>query len=144
MAARKAISLEQVLFQFRATETTEDAMVIVADDQALQVLAAWKNSTHRWVPPVGKPPVYALPNGAALWDWICHGWTIDTEEVAHGAGLSDFITRDKLRVLQRNRLIYPDGSIAKGAHLALQAGMARRLGVKPKTKKTKVEDGNAN
>jgi hypothetical protein len=52
---------------------------------------------------------------------------VDYVEIADAADLSSAIAQRKLALLLRNRLIYPDGSVAKAALAALQAAVRARV-----------------
>ncbi len=68
----------------------------------------------------------------ALWDWIVAGWDVEAmaHRVSRTSGVPADVTHAKLEILIGNRLIYPDGSLAKGAKAALNVITARKLGIK--------------
>lgn len=129
--------LETLLAKFRAMETNEDAAPIIGDDDAMKVLSSWSKVDQAWRKPRGKAPVFAHDNHGLVWAWIRSGWTCDIEAVAAGAGVSERVAVEKLAILIGNRLIYPDGSTARGARIALQVWLAAKLGLKSKPAKAK-------
>lgn len=128
---RAAIRLEDVIAPFRAIEANEDALVILGDDQAMKVLVAWTHVDNEWEPSATALVPYKLGRAAAAWAWIVQGWMIDSDEVARFAGIASGIAHAKLEILIGNRLIYPDGSVSKGARIAMSAYTAATLGLKP-------------
>lgn len=142
------VNLEDFLAPFRGVEDNQDAIIILEDENAMRVLVAWTHVDNTWYAPSTACPPIVHGKLAAAWDWIRAGWDLDERKVARLAGLPHGIVHGKLEVLIGNRLIYPDGSIAKGTKLALSAFTARRLGIKPEaTRKSKSQasrddDGN--
>lgn len=69
---------------------------------------------------------------ASLWDWVVAGWDLEavTQRVSRAAGVPVDVAHQKIEMLVGNRLIYPDGSMAKGARSALNVDIARKLGIK--------------
>jgi hypothetical protein len=126
MAAR----LEDLLAAIRALETTSDAIVILGDDVTMKVLSAWTRVDNEWTPPETDPPPVVAGRMARVWAWIRAGWTFDVDEVARLAGVSRTVAWRKLDTLQGARLIYPDGSVAKGAQVALATYVAKKVGAK--------------
>lgn len=123
---------EDVLSMFRGMEQNEDAIPILDDDDAMKCLAAWAKTDQAWRRPKRDCPAMSVDNHAAVWRWVLAGWTLDVEGVAKAAGISERTAQYKLDVLTCNRLIYPDGSMAKGARLALNIYVAKKLGIKQK------------
>jgi hypothetical protein len=112
-----------------ASDTTDTAVVVLGDDQAIRVLAAFSNVVHDW-----KAPKKALREGVSLverWQWLTQRWDIDIEGLAIATALSEDTVATKVDVLVANRLIYPDGTISKAATLALKAHASMKLGIKP-------------
>lgn len=144
------MTLEEMLKPFKQDATTNDAAaaLVLGDDEAVRVLAAFRNVEHRWRMPRKTKPA----DGASLiavWEWLTSNWEIDVEGVAQAAGVSEDVAEMKLDMLGRNRLIYPDGTIAHGGVIALQMHTQMKLGIKPKQKqqqqqqpKKDTNDGN--
>lgn len=110
-------------------DSTDTAVVVLGDDDAIRVLAAFRNVEHRW-----RAPRKLLPEGASTvqtWNWLTERWDIDVDGLAVATGLSRSTIETKLDVLIANRLVYPDGSISKAATLALKAHASAKLGIKP-------------
>jgi hypothetical protein len=122
-------TLAELIAPFR-DDAQDNAVVILGDDEAVRVLSAFRMVEHRWSYPRAKPPANA--SKVATWKWLTSTWRIDTDELARAAGLSEETAQSKLDVLLANRLIYPDGTISKGANFALQSHSMTKLGLKPK------------
>ncbi len=145
--------LEDVLAVFRALEANEDAIPILGNDDAMKVLAAWMKTDQAWQKPRRKQPVITATNHNLAWQWVVSGWTLDVDGVARGANVSPRVAAYQLEVLVSNRLIYPDGSISKGARAAMSIHVAQKLGIKqqkprqpkePKADEKKNDSGNTN
>ncbi len=142
------MTLEELLKPFKQDPTTNDAAaaLVLGDDEAVRVLAAFRNVTHRWRMPKKK----ALPDEATLiakWEWLTSNWEVNIEGVAHAAGMSEDVAEMKLDMLIANRLVYPDGTIAHGGVIALQMHTQMKLGIKPKRQQQqqpqpKKDEGN--
>lgn len=128
--------LDELLKPFKNDPSTNDAAaaLVLGDDEAVRVLAAFRNVEHRWRRSKKKQP----EEGASLiarWLWLTDNWSLDVEGIAKAAGLSEDVADGKVDMLLANRLIYPDGTIAYGAVIALQMHTQVKLGIKPKPKK---------
>lgn len=95
------------------------------DAQALRVLAAWMMSEHRWNQPRAPRPLEQSTK--ALYDWMVLGMNLDYMAIADAAGVTRGVARAKLAQLIGARMIYADGTIARAAKVALEAGIARRV-----------------
>lgn len=124
-------SLEYFLAPFRGVEDNQDAIIIIEDADAMRVLIAWTHVDNEWYAASTACPPIVHGKLAAAWDWIRAGWDFDERKISRLAGLPHGIVHAKLEILIGNRLIYPDGSMAKGTRLAMSAFTARRLGIKP-------------
>lgn len=129
------MTLEEMLKPFKLDATSNDAAaaLVLGDDEAVRVLAAFRNVTHKWRAPKKKQP----SETATLierWEWLTSNWTIDVEGIARAAGMSEEVADMKVDMLIANRLVYPDGTIADGARIALQMHTQVKLGIKPKQK----------
>lgn len=122
--------IEDVLAAFRALEESDDAIVVLNDENAMKVLVAWSHTDQQWTRPDSKPPPATHGRMARLWTWVVSGWEIDPRRVAQLAGVPVTVAHEKISVLVGNRLIYPDGTMAKGARQALGVYTARKLGIK--------------
>jgi len=109
------------------------------DGDAIRVLAAWTSSDHRWVAPRAPCPDGGNPTAAA-WKWLVSGWVIDIAYIAKATDLSMATTQAKIELLVSNRLIFPDGEMAKVAKAMLQASIRKALG-REKGKSKKAEEG---
>lgn len=128
-------TLSELLAPFKRDPTSNDAAaaLVLGDDEAVRVLAAFRNVDHKWKLARKAPP----DESASLttkWQWLTHAWELDVSGVAEAAGVSEDVAEMKLDMLLRNRLIYPDGTIAIGASIALQMHTQTKLGIKPKLK----------
>jgi hypothetical protein len=116
---------------FQAAEQNEAAAVLLDDKDgfdapALRVLAAWGTRSHRWTSPPRRCPDNGRATPAA-YAWLVSGLEVDYHAVAEAAGVSLAVARAKVRVLLGNRLVYPDGSLARIARATLQASIAKRI-----------------
>jgi hypothetical protein len=134
-------SMEDILAAFRSLEKPSDAIVIIGDRDAIRVLSAWTRVDNLWTAPGGPVPAVRHGRMGQAWRWVCAGWTVDVDEVARLAGVPRSIAHAKLEVLRGNRLIFPDGSMSKGAELALAAYTGKVLG--PKVLGLKQKDDGA-
>lgn len=148
MTKRRPIAfvLEDVLGPFRGLEEAQDAVLLLGDDDALRVLIAWTHVDNEWTAPSSPaiPPPMRAGKMAALWRWMCSGWSVDIDELSRLAGVTPDVAHRKLSMLQGNRFIYPTGEMSKAARLAIQAVTAKRLGLKPKSKKNDKTETETN
>ena len=123
-----------LLAAFRAAEQIEDIAVLTDaegfDSEIMRVLSAWRHTDNVWVEPKKPCPDPGMPT-AASWRWLVAGWTIDERAVARAADVTESTARVKLDVLIGNRLIYPDGGMAKAALAALKSHVGKRVRGKP-------------
>lgn len=136
--------LEDALAVFRAMETNEDAIPILGNEDAMRVLSSWTKTDQVWSKPRRKLPELTHANHSRVWQWIVSGWTIDVNEVARGANVSPRVAAQQLEVLTTNRLIYPDGSMSKGARAALNIYVAQKLGIKQKPRQQPTPKAGGN
>lgn len=134
---------------FKATDEIHAIAVLMVNDgfdaEAMRVLAAIPNAAQTWNAPSRELPDDGRPTTAA-WQWLLDGWVIDIEDLARSADVTRQTARQKLAVIQKARLAYPDGTMSKGAQGALRAHVAARLignaGGKRRKKKTDDEETN--
>lgn len=147
------MTLDQLLAPFIAMEDNSDAVIVLGDDAAMRVMAAWRRCDNEWEAPEGPMPPIVHGKMGKVWEWICAGWVIDVDEVSRAANLPTRIVHAKLEKLMSGRLIYPTGALAKGAELALTAFTAKQLGIKqqgpakqraPRRERERDEDDNSN
>lgn len=131
---------------FRDKESAAQIAVLAVEDgfeiDAMRVLSAWPNTPHVWIQPKEPcPEAYS----AEAWSWLVSGWSIDINAVAEAAGVSFNVARKKIDVLVGNRIIYPDGSMAKFATAALTSHVASRLtsGKRKEEPKPKAKEAKA-
>lgn len=119
-----------LLAAFRASENVSDLGAITDDEgfdaETIRVLGSWRHIDNSWFAPKRPCPTPGMPTAAA-WEWLVSGWDIDYRAVARGADVSESTARKKMGVLIANRLVYPDGSMAKAALAALTSHVAKRL-----------------
>lgn len=96
------------------------------DAEALRVLAAWMMSEHAWTQPRAPRPQTGAST-KSLYDWMVLGMNLDYMAIADAAGVTRNVARIKLAQLIGARMIYADGTIARAAKVALEAGIARRV-----------------
>jgi hypothetical protein len=129
------IDLAIDLKPFKADATSNDAAaaLVLGDDEAVRVLAAFRNVAHVYKAPRKKRPE---PDASLIvqWKWLTSNWTIDIIGISEAAGLSEEVVESKVGMLVANRLIYPDGTVAHGAVIALQMHTQVKLGIKPRPK----------
>lgn len=113
-----------------AGDPADNGVVVIGDDDATRVLIAFRNTEHAWRMPKKLPPG-ENSSLVAKWKWLTSTWRFDVESIAKATALAEETVEIKLDVLLQNRLIYPDGSIARGALTALQANAHMKLGGKP-------------
>lgn len=138
----------ELLAAFRALEAIEHVAVLMVDEdswdaEAMRVLSAFQHLDHRWEPPSPKAPDGGRPTARA-WNWLCSGWALNLGELASAANVSEGTARAKLAILRGNRLVYPDGGIAKAAQAALRSHVRARLippGPKRRTPPAPKDDG---
>lgn len=128
--------LEDVLAVFRALEANEDAIPILGNEDAMRVLAAWTKSDQHWRKPRRAMPELTATNHGLVWAWITSGWSFEYDPLARAANVSARIAAQQLDVLMANRLIYPDGSMSKGARAAMNLYIAAKLGIKQKSRRS--------
>jgi hypothetical protein len=126
------MTLEESIAPFRALEANDDAIPVLGDDKAMRVLVAWTHVDNEWAAPELPRPRILPGRMSALWDWIVAGWDVESmvQRVSRTSGVPADIVHSKLEILIGNRLIYPDGSMAKGAKAALNVIARRKLGIK--------------
>jgi hypothetical protein len=119
-----------LLTAFRATESIEDIGVLLVDEGfdavTVRVLSAWEHSNHHWSMPATQMPDAGRPTATA-WRWLMSGWSVAYDAIADGAGVSRDVARERMKVLQHARLVYPDGRMSKFAQQALQATIRERI-----------------
>lgn len=143
----KAADVSAVISSFRAIEANEDAIPVLGDEDAMRVLAAWSKTDQQWKRPRRKPPEMTPTNHALVWSWLVEGWSIDHGSIAKAAGVRIAVAHEKMEMIIRNRLVYPDGSMSKAARTALNVHVAAKLGIKqkaPRTPRAGAKDENAN
>lgn len=115
---------------FRAVESVESMAVLLHEDgfdqAALRALSAWQHSDHSWTTPERPCPNDGKPTAAA-WRWLVSTWEIDIDAIADAANVSRSTARSLIQLLIGNRLIYPDGTIAKAASSALRTVIGEQL-----------------
>lgn len=99
------------------------------DPEAIRVLSAWMMGEHRWTPPRSPCPDEGRATKAA-YDWMVRGMNIDYVAIADAAGVTRSVARAKLGKLLGARMLYADGTVAKAAKVALEAGIAKRVKAK--------------
>lgn len=121
-------------FRVSADRDLEAVACLLIDDgfdaATMRVLAAWPQVEIGWDSPDRKCPGDGSPTPAA-WRWLCDGIEFDVGELAAVAGVERAVARDKTEMLLGNRLVFPDGSIAKPARASLQRHAREALGLKP-------------
>lgn len=125
----KPTSLAEGLDPFMK-DPTDSGVVVIGDDDATRVLVAFRNTEHSWRMPM-RGHVRLDSSLVAKWKWLTCTWRIDIDALAEATGLSIETVEVKVDVLVANRLIYPDGTLARGAQIALQANANMKLGGKP-------------
>lgn len=125
-----AFRLEDVLSAFRGIEVNDDALVALGDDAAMRVAVAWSHTDQSWSRPSRPAPPPMAGKMAKLWEWIVSGWDVDARTVARLAGVPATVAHAKLEMLIGNRLLYPDGSMAKGMRAVLMSHAAKKLGLR--------------
>lgn len=142
----------ELLAAFRAAEQPKDLAVILVDEGpdrqrsgfdaiTMRVLASWQHTEHRWVKPKAPMPDGGEPTTKA-WNWMWSGYRADLESISVGAGVSVALAAERFAILRHNRLVYPDGTLAKWLLAALTAHVAKRLS--PKDKRKADAGGDAN
>jgi hypothetical protein len=131
---RPDFRLEDVIGVFRALEESDDAIVVLGDEQAMKVLVAWSHTDQEWERPSTPVPPTTHGKLGKLWAWVVSGWDVDEQAIARLAGVPRSVAHEKLAVLIGNRLVYPDGTIAKGGRQALGVYTARKLGIKQRSR----------
>lgn len=124
--------LAELLKPFR-DDPINNSVVVLGDDEAVRVLSAFRMIECNWKVPRSVAPAAS----AALvkrWAWLVSSWKLDklADEISLASGLSEETVLGKLNILVRNRLVYPDGTISKGAAFAIEAHAQTVLGLKPK------------
>lgn len=131
-----------LLAAFRKREQIEDIAVLMGeegfDPTIIRVLTAWQHTDQKWRKPKKPPPNGDLPT-AANWVWVMKHWAADVTAVADAARVTFSVARASLEALMLNRLIYPDGTMAKAARGAISNFVAAHL---PK-RKTKEKEPKA-
>jgi hypothetical protein len=127
--------LATLLDAIRVHEAKEDVLLILGDAHACRVLVAWSKTDPKWRRPSRIAPPVTATTIARAWAWIVRGWTIDHENIAVIAGVSEARAQEKIDQLVGGRLIYPDGSMSAPAHRALEAHAQIVLGLKPRPNK---------
>ena len=113
-----------------ATDPVDNGIVIIGDDELTRVLVAFRNTEHKWSMPRKAAPAESSTL-VAKWRWLTATWKFDLESLVLATGMSEETIDHKIDMLVANRLIYPDGTIARGALTALQANGNMKLGGKP-------------
>lgn len=121
-------------FRASADRDLEAVACLLIDDgfnaETMRVLAAWPQVELGWENPGRKCPGDGAPTPAA-WRWLVEGIRMDAGELATIAGVSRAVAREKSEMLLGNRLVFPDGSLAKPARASLQRHAREALGLKP-------------
>lgn len=130
---------------FQASEQNEAVAVLLDEDGfdlvTIRVLNAWASSDHEWRQPTRPCPDEGRPTARA-YAWLVAGMNIDYIAIADAAGVSRSQARQRLAQLLGNRLIYPDGQMAKVARAALQAAIAKRIRAAARKVEPKKADAN--
>lgn len=130
-----------------ASEQNESAAVLLDEEGfdlvTIRVLNAWVSSDHDWKQPSRPCPDDGRPTARAF-AWLVAGMQIDYVAIADAAGVSRTQARQRLAQLLGNRLIYPDGSMAKVARAAMQAAIAKRVRAAQRKASTDPKPGGAN
>ena len=115
---------------FQVGEQNEAAAIFIDEDGfdlvTIRVLSAWWHSDHDWVKPSRPCPDDGRPTARA-YAWLISGMDIDYVAIADAAGVSRSQARARMARLIGNRLIYPDGQMAKVAKASMQAAIAKRV-----------------
>lgn len=121
------MNLQELLDPFRDQEPLS-AVLIMDDDEAKKIAAAWLRVPGKWAP-VDESPPQAMNE---LWPWIWKGLAPPPPELA--GILADFTAlpqaevSEKLAMLIANRLIFPDGTISAWAEKAIAHDVYFRYG----------------
>lgn len=130
---------------FQASEQNESAAILIDDEGfdfvTIRVLTAWWNSDHDWVEPTRPCPDDGQPTARA-YAWLMSGASIDYVAIADAAGVSRAQARQRMAQLLGNRLIYPDGQMAKVAKASMQATIAKRVRAAARKVEPKKADAN--
>lgn len=126
--------LQELLALFREQEPRRmhTITVMINNDDLKTIASAWTSIHVRWKAHPSKQP--DASDEGALWEWLWKG--VDYSEV--DLGIAAAIARARVSVLVKtlilNRLIYPDGTIARPAMNVLGGEVNRfavKAGVKP-------------
>lgn len=137
-------------FRVEADRDVESIAVLLIEDgfevAIMRVLAAWPQIEHEWLEPKHARPDDGLPTAAA-WRWLVSGLAIDYGDLAAAAGVDRATARAKLKMLLGCRLVLPDGTLSKTAHVSLQEHAKRALKLKSSKAAARAaprDDGGAN
>jgi len=115
-------TLTEELDVFRGAEPEAGIAIIVADTQAVKVLAAWSLfRVPKWVRPRGRRPPESDPGDLFEWLWAPVWRRIDFEDFARAAGMAPHTAELKLRMCVHARMAYPDGSLSEPAQRLLRS-----------------------
>lgn len=98
-----------VQFRRREQALQANAVAVLQAPAALRVALAWRAVRIEFEPPETEPP----ESEAECWLWIWSGVDTDETALSQAAGVCTHDLRYWLNVLIRNRMIYPDGSVAE-------------------------------
>ena len=119
--------LDDLLSGHRDAEDDRDSQIVIGDDEATRVLAAWSRISTKWKKPSGKPPA----DEHQRWLWLWMGASYDLQQLTQATRLTERQAVSALRACVLARLVYPDGTISDPATKAVDARKGKRKPGRP-------------
>jgi len=123
-----------IIQEFKEIETLEDCLIIT------DPTFAYRESLQRVLMAWGKIKLTVKKNkelpGDTLgekWEWLWQQCSWNMQQLQDAAGVYNKNIEQLIKLLQLNRLIYPDGTISKFSRIAVKKSLAYHLRLRPIT-----------
>jgi hypothetical protein len=130
---------QTTLQSMKSNSAVMDVLPILEDEMAQKVLVAWPRITITRKP--NSDPLPEDDNG--VWRWLWRGVEFDANELASIAAIHVLMARQKVDQLRGNRLIFPDGTIAKMAEQLMTAKAAEAINRAVNTQRKTLNDARS-
>lgn len=122
-------SLDELLAPYRDDESLERFVCLIDDLEAMRVCALWPNVPKQWLRQHDVP----MPDDLnQRWAWIWDGVTFHDETYAEMVDLPLSRLWAKITMLASARILFPDGTVPRGARGVLHGVVGGRIKTSPK------------
>lgn len=127
---------KKILDQAKGSEDPAKATVLMQDPECRLLAAAMIGFTEQGLDTQGH-------RRHRTWEHLVEeAWWICVEDLMEATGLSYQTVVDKWTILARNRLVYPDGTVAKTVHAILTSAVVAQVKkMKPRKDERKDDTG---